>query len=167
MNKNKSIIFYVVLVAILGGYFYFEQQVIMLRIVFVVIIAVFVWYVLNFIRNRLKFQNQKKHKNVIDLNEFRDKRDKAKTTIQPDVTESGWAVVFKSPDQTQMGLVQSLLESFQIKSIVNNRHSSSIFPSIAGLSMTLQVSKEDKEATLKIFRDNDIEVYKEKNSATD
>ncbi len=95
---------------------------------------------------------------IVDLNQFRQKKEiqnRSEEETQPET--SRWTPLFISNDSSKMELVHSLLTSYNIDCHISNRHVASLYPSIEGLDMILQVNPEDQERCIEILKKHDLQ----------
>jgi|GEM_PF-6670574 len=116
------------------------------------------WYLLEAGLPNLGRWRRPQHKNVVDLAQFRKR--KAKERIKsstPKQTRMKWVTLYASNDRAKIELLHSLLTSHQIECQISNRHVASMFPSIEGLDMILQVKPEDYQEGQKILKQHNLE----------
>jgi hypothetical protein len=96
---------------------------------------------------------------VIDLEQFRQRRElQGKETAQEQEKKNSWVTLYSTSNPANMDLVHSLLTSYNINCNITNRHSATLYPSIDGLNMILQVRSEEQQRCLEILKEHDLSV---------
>ncbi|MCP4296215.1 MAG: DUF2007 domain-containing protein [Proteobacteria bacterium] len=95
---------------------------------------------------------------ILDLNQFRQKKElQSRSEDETQSEMNRWTPLFISNDSSKMELVHSLLTSYNIDCHISNRHVASLYPSIEGLDMILQVNPEDQERCIEILKQHDLQ----------
>jgi len=90
---------------------------------------------------------------LVYLDQYRAKKDAEKSKKSPAVQ---WVSVFTSCDSSEIEVVFSLLSAKGINCHVANRHVASMFPSVAGLEMKIQVEQAELTFALEELKKHDI-----------
>ncbi len=111
------------------------------------------------IRKEIKRAPDKhKESKIVDLDQFRKRKKELSTPEeQSDSFSNQWAPLFISNDPSKMELVYSLLQSYNIECHISNRHVASLYPSIEGLDMILQVNPKDQQRCVEILKKHDLQ----------
>lgn len=125
-----------------------------------------IWYLLSIhLLPLLRRKQLEKMENVIDLNQYRKKREKEKKHTQKveqqfknlDTKNSdNWEILYSSTDQIKVDLIYSLLRKNNITCQIIHRHAASIFPTVGGISLKLLVKKEQVSRANQILQSHEI-----------
>jgi len=118
------------------------------------------FFVIFWVFSQINRQNDryKDDSKIVDLNFYRNQKQKKKVTKAPPKTQqyNETVTLFSSCEKTKIELIRSLLTSNAIESFVENQHMASIYPSIEGINMEIKVNRQDLDSALQILKQHNM-----------
>ena len=101
-------------------------------------------------------RNKGKSENVVELDQFRKRREKEGKKSDSQKKEKLWVTLYSGTNAAEMELIHSMLTSHRIECNITNRHTSSLFPSVDEMKMILQVKPEDLLRSKELLKQHDL-----------